>query len=314
VAEELASQRNVPLVRVQHHYAHVVACMAENDVAKPVIGVSFDGTGYGEDGTIWGGEVLLSDYRGFTRLGHVAPFVQAGGDVSAREGWRIALALLRDASANDQEALIKAVDLGICSESEGKIVLAMMARGINCVRSTSAGRLFDAACALLGIRRSSSFEGEAATQLQFAAERCPEDRRPERVLEPGIELEDREDAFVLATDRLFAQLVERRTSGESPEELAYAFHLGLSELVEAACLRARTVTGVTTVALTGGCYQNLLLLRLSKERLERQGLTVLTHSLVPPNDGGVALGQAVVAAQWLRNQRTAAGTSQVAND
>ena len=97
VAEELASERGVPLVRVQHHYAHVVSCMAENDVADPVIGVSFDGTGYGEDGSIWGGEILLSDYRGFERLGHIAPFLQAGGDLSAREGWRIAVAMLRAA-------------------------------------------------------------------------------------------------------------------------------------------------------------------------------------------------------------------------
>ena len=293
----VAEETGLPVIRVQHHYAHVVSCMAENDVSEPVIGVSFDGTGFGTDGTIWGGELLLSDYRGFERLGHIAPFAQAGGDLSAKEGWRIAVSLL------GERAPAFAERSGLCSPGEARIVLGMIRRGINTVRSTSAGRLFDAVSALLGVRRASTFEGEAAVQLQFAAERCPESERPERFFSPGEELVRGDGPFVLATDLLFARIAERSEAGEGAEPLAYAFHLGLAELVEAACLRARETTGVSMAALTGGCYQNLLLTELSVRRLEKQGFRVLTHSLVPPNDGGIALGQAVAASQIMKEQR-----------
>ena len=304
VAEKLAVERGLPLVRVQHHYAHVAACMAENDVADPVIGVSFDGTGYGTDGTVWGGEILLSDYHGFERVGHIASFAQVGGDLSSREGWRIAVAMLRaSCCGSDEEALGLVGRLGICDPAEARVVLAMAARGVNTVASTSCGRLFDAVSAVLGIRHASTFEGEAATQLQFAAERCPESDRPASAL-PGELLRTGEgDGLVLATDGFFADLVRRRLDGEDVEALAYRFHLGLSELVVAACERVRAERGVATVALTGGCYQNTLLLDLSVRQLEARGFAVLTHSLVPPNDGGVALGQAVVAAQRMRDGR-----------
>ncbi len=300
VAELLAQRHGVSLVRVQHHYAHVVSCMAEHDWRKPVVGVSFDGTGYGEDGTIWGGEVLLSDWHGFRRLGHVMPFSQAGGDLSSREGWRIALALLRDQCASDDEALDMARRLSLCDERDARVVLAMVGRGVNTVTSTSAGRLFDAASAVLGVRRVSTYEGEAATHLQFAAERCPEECRVSQVLAPDERLSMGDDGgCVLRSDLLFARLVEGRLAGRPVEELAYAFHLGLAELVVAACEWARAQTGVPAAALTGGCYQNLLLLDLSVRGLRECGFEVLTHSLVPPNDGGVALGQAVVASQWM---------------
>ena len=301
VAERLAAERGLPLIRVQHHYAHVVACMAENDIPGPVIGISFDGTGYGTDGTIWGGEILLSDYRGFERLGHIAPFVQAGGDLSAKEGWRIALALLRDRYADDKKTLSVATALKLCTEAEAKILLAMMRRKINCIPSTSAGRLFDAVAAVLGIRRMNSYEGEAATQLQFAAERCPRDERSERVF--GVDDPLVSPEGILAADTLFARIVERRLAGEAVERLAWDFHLGLAELVEAACRRVRAERGTNVVALTGGCYQNLLLLDLSARGLRAAGFELITHSLVPPNDGGVALGQAVVAAQHRADER-----------
>lgn len=283
VAHELAGRTGVPLVEVQHHYAHVASCMAENDVpdGQKVIGVSFDGTGYGEDGTIWGGEVLLADYMGFERVWHISPFAQAGGDLSAKEGWRVAVAMLGE--GDDVPAL--AERLGLCTMAEARVVQAMVRRGINTVVSTSAGRLFDAVSAVLGVRRASSFEGEAATQLQFAAERGRAAAQHAELPRFG------------ATETLFAWVVERRLAGDGREWLAYAFHAGLSQIVEDACVQARARTGVNVVALTGGCYQNLLLLELSAKRLRAQGFVVLTHSLVPPNDGGVALGQAVVAAK-----------------
>lgn len=301
LAQRIASERGIQLIPVQHHYAHVASCMAENDYAGPVIGVSFDGTGYGTDGTIWGGEVLLSTYEGFERLAHIAAFPQPGGDASAREGWRIATAMLC-AQRGAADARVTAERLGLCAANEAQVIGTMIARGLNTVTSTSAGRLFDAVSAVLGIRRASSFEGEAATQLQFAAERCAADARPTQVLRPDECFRREDGTFVLATDTLFARIVEGRLAGESVERLAYAFHLGLSELVEAACLAARERTAVRTVALTGGCYQNTLLLALCAARLREQGFVVLTHSLVPPNDGGIALGQAVVAARRIQKE------------
>ncbi len=301
LAQRIASERGIQLIPVQHHYAHVASCMAENDYAGPVIGVSFDGTGYGTDGTIWGGEVLLSTYEGFERLAHIAAFPQPGGDASAREGWRIATAMLC-AQRGAADARVTAERLGLCAANEAQVIGTMIARGLNTVTSTSTGRLFDAVSAVLGLRRASSFEGEAATQLQFAAERCAADARPTQVLRPDECLRREDGAFVLATDTLFARIVEGRLAGESVERLAYAFHLGLVELVEAACQAVREETSVTTVALTGGCYQNTLLLALCAARLREQGFVVLTHSLVPPNDGGIALGQAVVAAHRIQKE------------
>ncbi len=284
VAQETARRAGVSVIEVQHHFAHVASCMAENDVpdGAKVIGVSFDGTGYGTDGTVWGGEILLCDYEGFERLEHIAPFAQAGGDMAAKEGWRVAVGMLGDG----EDAALVAERLGMCTKEEARVVQAMVRRGVNTVTSTSAGRLFDAVSAVLGVRRCSTYEGEAATQLQFAAERA----------RSSVGADDELPRFA-QTDELFAWIVERRLAGEDAGRLAYAFHLGLARYVEDACIRARESTGTNVVALTGGCYQNLLLLELSVERLRTQGFDVLTHSLVPTNDGGIALGQAVVAAK-----------------
>ena len=291
VAHEFADRAGLPLVEVQHHYAHVVSCMAENDVAdgQKVIGVAFDGTGYGEDSTVWGGEVLLSDYEGFERMWHIAPFAQAGGDLSAKEGWRIAVAMLGDVLGEGTDAPKVAAELELCTEGEARVVLTMIARRVNTVTSTSVGRLFDAISAVLGVRKASTFEGDAATQLQFAAERG----RMRRVALPHF----------AQTNELFRWIVERRLAGDDAEWLAYAFHESLAQIVTDACVTVREQTGVNVVALTGGCYQNLLLLELSERMLEAQGFTVLTHSLVPPNDGGIALGQAVIAAKRYAQER-----------
>ena len=299
---QVAEGLGLPVYRVQHHYAHVVSCMAENDCPGPVIGVSFDGTGYGTDGTIWGGELLLCDDRGFARLGHIAPFPLAGGDLAAKEGWRVAAAMLPDATGSREAAAEAARALDLCSGREMNLILTMVDRGINTVSSTSAGRLFDAVSAVLGIRRSSTFEGEAATQLQFAAERCPTDHRPDIFL-TGELLREGETGIELSTDELFRTVVERRLAGEPRERLAYLFHLGLAELIAAGCGRARSETNVNIAALTGGCYQNLLLLELTAARLRAMGFRVLTHSLIPPNDGGVALGQAVAAMRYIQDMK-----------
>ena len=318
-----AEELGLPLLKVQHHYAHILSCMAENDWREPVIGVSFDGTGYGTDGSIWGGEILAADYGGFTRMASVEPFLQVGGDLSAKEGWRIAVSLLKDIYG-EEEACRKAQEWKLCTGQEAAILCKMAERGINTVTSTSAGRLFDAVSALLGICRSSTFEGEASTSLQFAAEAYLKKCVEETGVEPVIPQDEQkylltmpvgdavrkadgdgqgdERQFLLKTGSLIRTVAEGRQAGEEPGYLAWLFHRELAEMIAAACVEIRRQTGRNTVALSGGVYQNLLLLRYSVERLEEEKFHVLTHHLIPPNDGGICLGQAAAAMAYLQRK------------
>ena len=302
-----AETMGLPVLKVQHHYAHILSCMAENDWQEPVIGVSFDGTGYGTDGTIWGGEVLLADYKGFTRLASIEPFRQSGGDLSAKEGWRIAVSLLLDLYGAERACEL-AQQWTLCTPQEAALLCKMAERGINTVTSTSAGRLFDAVSAILGICRSSTFEGEASTSLQFAAEEYLKKYAEETGVEPASSEKEywspyscKEDGrkYILQTHSLIRRMAEGRQAGENAGYLAWLFHRDLAEMIVRLCARLRSETGNHTVALSGGVYQNLLLLRYSVERLEEEGFHVLTHHLIPPNDGGICLGQAAAAMAYL---------------
>ena len=287
---QLANELGKPVIQVQHHYAHIVSCMAENEVSEPVIGVSFDGTGYGTDGTVWGGEFLCADYHGFERLGSIEPFCQAGGDRSSKEGWRIAVNLLYSLSGSKEETADTAVRLKIASAEQVNAQCFMADNGVNCVTSTSAGRLFDAVSAVLGIRKQVSFEGEAAMFLEYAARNG---RNSKKISLP--EIFEREGRFILPTAEIFSNIVERTLSGDEPPVLARFFHEALADEIVAGCERAREMTGITTAALSGGVFQNLLLLELVETGLEEKGFRVLRHHLIPPNDGGICLGQAVYA-------------------
>ena len=321
-----AEEMGLPVFLVQHHYAHILSCMAENEwtTEKRVIGVSFDGTGYGTDGTIWGGEILLADYDSFTRWGCIEPFAQTGGDASAKEGWRIAVSLLGKIYGKEN-ALLIIETLGLCEPKLAKLQFTMEERGINTVQSTSAGRLFDAVSAILDIRKSSTFEGEASTSLQFAAEKWLDAQKKkiagsENFAESGIitdygELKSisdvaqksvveknnsinrniKADLYYLPTLSLVKELAERKLAGENSNQLALHFHRRLAGMIVSACEKAREETGINTVALSGGVYQNKLLLDYSVTMLEERGFHVLRHHLLPPNDGGISLGQAVAA-------------------
>ena len=326
-----AEEMGLPVFLVQHHYAHILSCMAENEwtTEKKVIGVSFDGTGYGTDGTIWGGEILLADYDSFTRWGCIEPFAQTGGDVSAKEGWRIAVSLLGKLYGKEN-ALQIIETLGLCEPKLAKLQFTMEERGINTVQSTSAGRLFDAVSAILDIRKSSTFEGEASTSLQFAAEKWLDAQKKkiagsEDFAESGIiadygELKSisdvaqksvveknnsinrniKADLYYLPTLSLVKELAERKLAGENSNQLALHFHRRLAGMIVSACEKAREEIGINTVALSGGVYQNKLLLDYSVTMLEERGFHVLRHHLLPPNDGGISLGQAVAAMRSLQ--------------
>lgn len=326
-----AEEMGLPVFLVQHHYAHILSCMAENEwtTEKKVIGVSFDGTGYGTDGTIWGGEILLADYDSFTRWGCIEPFAQTGGDASAKEGWRIAVSLLGKIYGKEN-ALLIIETLGLCEPKLAKLQFTMEERGINTVQSTSAGRLFDAVSAILDIRKSSTFEGEASTSLQFAAEKWLDAQKKkiagsEIFAESGIitdygELKSisdvaqksvveknnsinrniKADLYYLPTLSLVKEVAERKLAGENSNQLALHFHRRLAGMIVSACEKAREETGINTVALSGGVYQNKLLLDYSVTMLEERGFHVLRHHLLPPNDGGISLGQAVAAMRSLQ--------------
>lgn len=326
-----AEEMGLPVFLVQHHYAHILSCMAENEwtTEKKVIGVSFDGTGYGTDGTIWGGEILLADYDSFTRWGCIEPFAQTGGDASAKEGWRIAVSLLGKIYGKEN-ALLIIETLGLCEPKLAKLQFTMEERGINTVQSTSAGRLFDAVSAILDIRKSSTFEGEASTSLQFAAEKWLDAQKKkiagsEDFAESGIitdygELKSisdvaqksvveknnsinrniKADLYYLPTLSLVKELAERKLAGENSNQLALHFHRRSAGMIVSACEKAREETGINTVALSGGVYQNKLLLDYSVTMLEERGFHVLRHHLLPPNDGGISLGQAVAAMRSLQ--------------
>ncbi|MDY2813885.1 MAG: carbamoyltransferase HypF, partial [Dorea sp.] len=305
IAEELG----LPVLKVQHHYAHILSCMVENDCQEPVIGVSFDGTGYGTDGTVWGGEILAADYGGFTRIGSIAPFLQIGGDISAKEGWRIAVSLIYGSIGEKESAKKIILELGLCSEAEAQVQLTMAERKLNAIVSTSAGRLFDGVSAILGIRRLSTFEGEASTTLEFAAEvyekakgdlAAAQEIPAEGWVEPL--LEDQDGRMILNTIGLVQRIVEKRITGEDAGRLAYEFHAGLARQIVAACIRARKENGRNQVALSGGVFQNQLLLRMTDELLKKEGFQVLRHSMIPPNDGGIALGQAAYAMYRMNNR------------
>ena len=292
---EFAHSLGLPVIEVQHHYAHIAACMAENNFCGDAIGVSFDGTGYGLDGSIWGGEFLLANLSDFKRLGCLAPFRQAGGDASSREGWRIAASLLLDALGSEEETAGANEILKLCDEKNLKTQFFMLGKNINTVKSTSCGRLFDAVSALLGIRRASTFEGEASMALQFASDENAKAVVPARISDG--------DVFFAETKELTAALYEGMKRGADVSSLAGGFHTWLAELILEGCRLSREKTGVSCAALSGGCFQNLLLLGKTKRLLEEDGFKVLIHSLVPPNDGGICLGQAAAAQERIKSGR-----------
>ncbi len=338
----VAKAMGLPLLKVQHHYAHILSCMAENDQSSPVIGVSFDGTGYGTDGTVWGGEIMTADYEGFRRLAHVDPFVHVGGDAAVREGWRSAVTLLAE-SFPEEEVRRMAADLGLCREPEAAALLTMRRRRINSVVSTSCGRIFDAVSAILGICRVSTFEGEASMALEYAAEAWEEelsaapsksgfpseknwrslgsedfsseektnDEKKEGLMFP-VKPDGTDDLIHLPTSALVRFTAEQKQAGEDTRKISYLFHKYLADMVVETCLRLREKTGISTAALSGGVYQNRLFLRQCVTGLEKEGFRVLTHHLIPPNDGGICLGQAAEAMAHLQknkgeNHQTTAG-------
>jgi hydrogenase maturation protein HypF len=285
----------VELAGVQHHHAHIASCLADNGAAGPVIGVAFDGTGYGTDGTIWGGEFLIADLARFQRGGHLAALPLPGGAAAIRQPWRMAAAYLDAAypgaaslAASRAGDLVAGLGVARRNAARWDAVLSMARRQVSAPLTSSAGRLFDAVAAILGVRDDISYEGQAAIELEQLAD--PGEADGYRAgIEPGAPFRARgEDLVRAAVEELMADVPR--------EIIAARFHNGLSALIEDCCALLRERHGLGTVALSGGVFQNTLLLGRTVSRLQARGFTVLVHSRIPCNDGGISLGQAVVAA------------------
>ncbi|MGC8782068.1 MAG: carbamoyltransferase HypF, partial [Anaerolineae bacterium] len=281
---------------------------AENQAEGPALGVTWDGTGYGPDGTIWGGEFLLGDAAGYERVAHLRPFRLPGGDAAVREPRRVALALLWELFGDAALTMDDLAPIRDLRPAGRKVLAQMLARGVNAGLTTSAGRLFDGIAALIGLHGAISFEGQAAMALEFAADadetvayemalRPAEERKAASVRhQPSSAMPDPARLpYILDWAPLVGNVLADLRRGVSRSIIAARFHNALVEAI----IRVAQQVGAARVALSGGCFQNRLLTERTADRLRRAGFEVLLHRQVPPNDGGISLGQvAVAAAQW----------------
>ena len=318
-AESLAAGWDVPLLRVQHHHAHVAACMAEHRLTGPVLGFSWDGTGYGPDGTVWGGETLLCDGAGYRRVAHLRTFALPGGDRAVRQPRRSAFGLLHEILGQPAAELAAAW----FQASEIEALQVILARKLNSPRASSMGRLFDAVAALCGLPAVISFEGQAAMALEFAADEhedaaytfgltegesavdgcdaesphpLPLSQRERGQGEQPLSREQaRGETLVIDWEPVVREVLADRAAGVSVALISARFHNALAEM---ATVVARRV-GCRQVALTGGCFQNAMLANRTRRRLASAGFDVYTHRKVPPGDGGIALGQLLLGLRQL---------------
>jgi hydrogenase maturation protein HypF len=285
------SLEGVERIAVQHHHAHVASCLADNGVDRRVIGVAWDGTGHGADGHAWGGEFLVADLAGFERAAHLEYVPLPGGDRAAREPWRMAAAFLQAAygeAMHDLDlAFVRRLD-----RAAWRLLGQAIARGLNAPLTSSAGRLFDAVASLLGVRDRVGFEAQAAMELEALA-----GPRADRTYPTGVV--ERDAMLVVRTPDIVRGVVEDLGRQTPPATIAARFHATLADVVVQVCRRIRERTGLDAVALSGGVFQNTWLLEAALAGLATAGFEVYSHRQVPANDGGLALGQAAVAARRL---------------
>jgi hydrogenase maturation protein HypF len=278
------------LTAVQHHHAHMASCMAEHSRTEPVIGVTFDGTGYGTDGAIWGGEFLVGDYRTFRRAGHLRYVGMPGGDQAIREPWRMAVAHLRDAGISGGEFVSRLSPAAI------RTIETMLDKGFRTPMTSSAGRLFDAVAALAGLRQSVNYEGQAAMELEWLATGVADAGAYPFELEVVPAGETPQATLVVDTRPLIRAVVLDAARGIPAAIVSRRFHTTIVELIASVCDHIRRSMRLDAVVLSGGVFMNALLSSEANARLKRDGFQVYRHRLVPPNDGGLSLGQLAIAA------------------
>jgi hydrogenase maturation protein HypF len=298
-AREL-EEAGLPVVGVQHHHAHIASCLADNErpSEERVIGVALDGTGYGTDGAIWGGEFLEGSIQdGFVRRAHLEYSPMPGGVAAIREPWRMALAQLVAIYGEEEVLKLPLTVVRRAGERNVRLIARLVERELNTPPTSSAGRLFDAVAALVGVpgSRRTTYEGQAAVELELTANGPASRGYPFRLRSEG-------EGVVVEVGETVAGLVEALLAGREAGEVSSKFHRTMAEMVVAVCEKIREAGGTSTVALSGGTFQNVLLLGQAAELLEEKGFLVYRHRRVPPNDGGLALGQVVLANRIFKDE------------
>ncbi len=292
-AQAEATRLGLPLVKVQHHHAHIVSCLTENGVTGKVIGVALDGTGYGADGKIWGGEFLVADTAGFERAAHLEYLPLAGGEAAIKKPYRTAAGYLYRLFG-DQGLTMATRCLRDVEGSEIGLIKQLVDRGLNSPETSSAGRLFDAVAALLGVNREIQYEAQAAIELEMAAEGVDS-----RVSYP-FDIVAEGGHKIIRLRRLFESLMADIDAGIPVPEAAARFHNSVVDIIGRTCEIIKDENGLDAIALSGGCFMNRRLLRRSIERLSGMGFKVYSHRDVPTNDGGISLGQVAVASHYVK--------------
>ncbi len=286
------SQEGIVKIGIQHHHAHVAACMADNGIDGDVIGVAFDGTGYGSDGTLWGGEFLKASYEGFIRKGHLKPIQLPGGEKAIREPWRIVGAYLYRIFGDEFTYLDIPFNHRL-SHEKWTILKKMLDHFINTPLSSSIGRLFDAVSSLLGIRDEVRYEGQAAIELEAIANGRGSMAYPFPILE-------RDGISILDPDEMINGIVNDLMTGEASSSISTKFHKSIGNAILGMCRKIREEEGLNRVVLTGGVFQNRFLLKLAWRLLKDHDFEIYIHHQVPPNDGGLSLGQAMIAGRMMK--------------
>jgi hydrogenase maturation protein HypF len=303
-AKEWAAERGLRLIAVQHHHAHIAGCMAEHGLAGPVIGLSLDGTGYGTDGKIWGGEVLIVQLDGpdpteFERFAHLQYVPMPGGEAAIREPWRMAFGALTAAGI---DAEISAKLTGIAPQ-QARVVDQMIARQLNTPMTSSLGRLFDSAAALVLDRRVVDYEAQAAIELEgIAVDEMDEPAPGDYQLQVRRGDWAKRETATIKTDAMWHALLNDLENGVGKELIAARFHAGVAAGFIRAAKLAQEATGIEQVAMSGGCMHNRRLARLLRKGLEEEGFQVYQQRKVSPGDGGLSYGQAVVGAAMLQKK------------
>jgi hydrogenase maturation protein HypF len=290
--EQAENNPRLKPVPVQHHHAHIASCMADNSIETPVIGVAFDGTGYGTDGKIWGGEFLVADYRNFKRMAHFEYLPLPGGEAAVKNPYRITagylLALMGDDVFKQGLPFRKYM-----TDEQIRIIVEQVKKNINSPLTSSCGRLFDAVSALLGIRGEASYEGQAAIEMEMLCFDGPDDS--------GVypyKYDSEEGRRIIRLGDLLQAILTDLHNGVSKATIALRFHNTISTIIDELCQVVSGDTGIKDIALSGGVFQNRLLLRKTAGMLKKSGFRVLTHRQIPTNDGGISLGQVVIAGQY----------------
>ncbi len=292
-------QEGVEVVAVQHHYAHVLSCMAENQLDPPALGISWDGSGYGPDGTVWGGEFLRVTPEGYERFAHLRTFALPGGEKAVQEPRRVALAILRETFGTDLDGLGEVATVQAFTPDERHLLGQMIDRDVRSPQTSSAGRLFDAVASIIGLRQVCRFEGQAAMELEFLTSNAATDASY------PFELLTGEDGLIVDWAPMICATVDDIRGTLSAVLVATKFHNTLAEMV----VRVAKESGEEKIVLSGGCFQNRYLTERAVLRLRAVGLRPYWHQRVPPNDGGIALGQIVAAARANSKSKVREGQS-----